>query len=189
MHFQSLTNQKFLLKRFQKILSTIIMSYQTNETISLTNEAGLNLPKEEESSSHHKWLRAVAAALVLGVGTMVVSSSSSSSSLSSSLVSNGNPAIHSEVSLNKESLVEKSEQPCGSFFQSLIDGKTSICGEDCCWKPGTGCEDRDPDNIYCYSDYTDDGQAYSACKYTGPESWSYDGPFNGDDFMCVQYTY
>mmetsp|Transcript_3665 Transcript_3665/g.4077 ORF Transcript_3665/g.4077 Transcript_3665/m.4077 type:complete len:191 (+) Transcript_3665:87-659(+) len=59
------------------------MTYQTDETISLTNEADSNLPKEE-LSSHHKWLGAVAAALLLGGGGAVVVASSLSSSLSSS---------------------------------------------------------------------------------------------------------
>jgi len=64
------------------------MTYHTIETTSLTNEADTNLPKKE--ASHRKWLGAVAAALLLGVGTMLVSSSSSS---------NGNPAIRSAISL------------------------------------------------------------------------------------------
>jgi len=52
------------------------MTYQSDETISLTKVADSNLPKEE-SSSRRKWLAAVAAALIVGGGTMVVSSSSS----------------------------------------------------------------------------------------------------------------
>jgi len=68
------------------------MTYQSDETISLTKVADSNLPKEE-SSSRRKWLAAVAAALIVGGGTMVVSSLSSS---------NGNPAIRLEMSLLKD---------------------------------------------------------------------------------------
>jgi len=67
------------------------MTYHTIETTSLTNEVDSNLPKEE--TSHHKWLGAVATALLLCGGTMLVSFLSSSSS------SNGNAIRYSETAV------------------------------------------------------------------------------------------
>jgi len=139
------------------------MTYQSDETISLTKVADSNLPKEE-SSSRRKWLAAVAAALIVGGGTMVVSSSSSNTNgtiLSNSL---------------EESLVDV-DVGCSTYISKVADPIQKICSSSCCYYDLDDCGKYGA--TYCYTPFNNDHTR--CCKYNHNDLGD---PFN--DGMEVQ---